>query len=1565
MAIPSLGPPITALDDHTSDFHAVNPSSGPQENSAHQRTEYADQYERSIADDTNPAAVPGHVEETRLNSPTNGSMQGNTLENEDADSASTVTAEDVGRRSSQEKGKGGASSNSTNEYRQNSKAISSGEVAEDKDEWNYGAQLKADQKLLESRGLIPHHSLALAYDHLSVRGQGGADDVTYAPTVGAIIAPWSNRHYKRKAVKLAKARVEAEEKGGAGEGGEGGRGDDMRWKEGDPTPKKGEEGLRQGQRYLLKDFSGVVKPGEMMLVVGRPGSGCTTFLKALAGLHNGYAGIDGEIYYGDMSGDKTLRPYKADVIFNSEEDIHDPNLLVGRTLDFALRMNTPSPQARLPENEGGEHMSPGAYQDKTKKELLKIFGLEHTHDTKVGDQYVRGVSGGEKKRVSIAEVLTTKASVQLWDNATRGLDADTALKFNKVIRTLTDIERNTSVVSLYQAGNGIYELFDKVTVIAEGRIIYYGPRSEAREYFEDMGFVHPDGGNTADFLTSVTATNERVIKEGHKGKIPTSPADFSKRYQESGTAKNMRQELDEHLKNDQKSQETRQTQEALQKEKYKLAPKKRSEKVDYFTQVRAALIRDYQMRWGDQWTLWARQATTLIQALIVGSLFYSVSDTTGGLFIRGGAIFLTLLYPSLISLSETTAAFSGRAVLAKHKAFSLYRPSAVLVAQTIGDLPIFLGQLIVFTLIIYFMVGLKYEPGLYFAFLLFTYVTTLCTTAFFRFIGYSFGTFNNASKVSGLMFSILYAGYIIYTPSMHPWFSWIRWIDPVYYSFEALMSNELAGLQLQCVSPQLAPSGQNYMGTPAGCAIAGAQSGSTILDGSAWENQALRMYKSHVWRNFGIVVALWIFFLALAMISIERLPAAGSNKSILLYKRGGGGKFIRASNQNGNAPQDEEQGGSEMQTNEKPGRSPKDQGNNEKPEGVAAENNTFTWKNLTYKVPNKGKELTLLNDVFGYCKAGTLTALMGSSGAGKTTLMDVLAARKTEGEIHGEVLMNGEPLPVSFQRTTGYCEQVDVHLPQATVREALEFSALLRQPRSLSDKEKLEYVDVIIDLLELHDIEDAIIGTPGAGLGVEQRKRLTIGVELVSKPSLLFLDEPTSGLDGQSSFLIVSFLRKLAAAGQAVLCTIHQPSASLFAQFDLLLLLKAGGKMVYFGEVDNLSDYFSKQDVQIPKDVNPAERMIDIVSGDLSKGKDWAKIWSESEECKARMNDLEELKKENKNKERKHAEDDKYEYASTTGAQLRLVTKRASIQLWRDTEYVTNKVALHIGSALFNGFSFWMIGNRYADLQNRIFTIFQFIFVAPGVIAQTQPKFIANRDIFEAREKKAKLYSWQAFCFGEIVAEIPYLLVCALLYFAPWYPVVGFSFKPSVAGPVYLQMTLYEFLYTGIGQFVAAYAPNAVFAALVNPLLIGVLVTFCGVLVPYPQITAFWRYWLYYLNPFNYLIGGLVSRIMWDVDVQCAEEEFGIFTPPNGQTCQAYMTDFLSQNPGYLDDPNSTTQCKFCPYSKGYEYLESLNLGNKIDGWRDIAITALFCLSSYGFVFLLLKLRSKASKTAS
>jgi len=203
--------------------------------------------------------------------------------------------------------------------------------------------------------------------------------------------------------------------------------------------------------------------------------------------------------------------------------------------------------------------------------------------------------------VSIAEALTGRASIQCWDNATRGLDANTALNYAKVMRTHTDVERNATIVSLYQAGNGIYDLFDKVTVIAEGQIIYYGPRSEAKGYFEDMGFECYPGANVADFLTAVTATNERKIKDD-AGHVPTSPAEFARAYQKSEIAKRMREEVEAHLADEEtREKETKLTQEVIDSQKQRWAQKGRSERISYAGQVRAALIRDYQQRWGDQW----------------------------------------------------------------------------------------------------------------------------------------------------------------------------------------------------------------------------------------------------------------------------------------------------------------------------------------------------------------------------------------------------------------------------------------------------------------------------------------------------------------------------------------------------------------------------------------------------------------------------------------------------------------------------------------------------------------------------------------------------------------------------------------------------------------------------------------------------------------------------------------------------------------------------------------------------------------------------------------------------
>lgn len=150
-------------------------------------------------------------------------------------------------------------------------------------------------------------------------------------------------------------------------------------------------------------------------------------------------------------------------------------------------------------------------------------------------------------------------------------------------------------------------------------------------------------------------------------------------------------------------------------------------------------------------------------------------------------------------------------------------------------------------------------------------------------------------------------------------------------------------------------------------------------------------------------------------------------------------------------------------------------------------------------------------------------------------------------------------------------------------------------------------------------------------------------------------------------------------------------------------------------------------------------------------------------------------------------------------------------------------------------------------------------------------------------------------------------------------------------------------MYTSIGQAIAAYSPNELFAALANPVLIGCgLILFSGVLVPYAEMQAFWRYWLYYLDPFSYLIGALATPVIWDVAVKCLESELTYIPLPSNQTCGEYMSDFLLENTGYVVDASSETSCAYCQYTTGADYLKSVNVEARYYGWRDVS-----CLISY------------------
>ena len=580
------------------------------------------------------------------------------------------------------------------------------------------------------------------------------------------------------------------------------------------------------------------------------------------------------------------------------------------------------------------------------------------------------------------------------------------------------------------------------------------------------------------------------------------------------------------------------------------------------------------------------------------------------------------------------------------------------------------------------------------------------------------------------------------------------------------------------------------------------------------------------------------------MIGMEvQKPSAGGG-AVTIFKRGQAPKNISDAIDKGTDSKDEEKAGisGDGQLNEQTSMSSESE---RKVKGIATNESIFTFSNVNYTIPYGKSERKLLSDVQGYVRPGKLTALMGASGAGKTTLLNTLAQRINFGVVTGDFLVDGKPLPKSFQRATGFAEQQDVHEGTATIREALRFSALLRQPKEVPIEEKYGYCEKIIDLLEMRDIAGATIGKIGEGLNQEQRKRVTIGVELASKPELLlFLDEPTSGLDSGAAFNIIRFLRKLADSGQALLVTIHQPSSVLFELFDELVLLKSGGRVVYHGELGkdsrHLIDYFERNGApKCPPRANPAEYQLEAIGAGNPEydGQDWGDVWASSPEHAERSREIRSMIESRRSAPHNSKTDDDREFAMPLSTQVGAVVRRSFTSYWRTPEYMIGKFMLHVITGLFNTFTFYHLGFSQIDMQSRLFSIFMTLTIAPPLIQQLQPRYLGFRNIYKSREANSKIYSWFAFTAGAVLPEIPYSIIAGTIYYQCWWwGAIGHRSDKFDNAFTWMVLMLFELFYVGFGQAIASFSPNELLASILVPLFFLFVVAFCGVVVPFAAL---------------------------------------------------------------------------------------------------------------------------------
>ncbi|KAL1822524.1 hypothetical protein ACET3Z_009302 [Daucus carota] len=1199
---------------------------------------------------------------------------------------------------------------------------------------------------------------------------------------------------------------------------------------------------------ILRDVSGKVKPSRMTLVLGPPGAGKTTLLLALAGK------LDSELC--------------RTCAYIGQTDLHHGEMTVRETLDFSGRclgvgtryellseLSRREKQANIkPEPEIDTFMKATAVAGQKTSlvtdYVLKILGLDICADIMVGDDMRRGISGGQKKRATTGEMLVGPAKAFYMDEISSGLDSSTTYQIVKFLRQMVHIMDVTMVISLLQPAPETYNLFDDVILLSEGRIVYQGPRENVLEFFEFMGFRCPERKGVADFLQEVTSRKDQEQYWFRKDQPfrYISSSEFAEAFYKFHIGEQLASDLSvPYIK-------SKNHQSALATKKYGIS------NMELF---KACFAREWLLMKRNSFIHIFKITQITVMALIAMTVFFRTEMPSGTLADGGkyfGALFFSLVIVMFNGMVELAMTVMRLPVFFKQRDFLFYPAWAFALPIWILTIPISLMESTIWIILTYYTIG--FAPGasrLFMQFLAFFGIHQMALSLF-RFIAVVGRTEIVANTLGSFALFLVFVlgGFVVSKNDLKPWMKWGCYASPMMYGQNAIVMNEF--LDKRWSAPNIYPK------------INEPTVGKALLKSRGFFTE-----EYWFWICIGALFGFSLLFNVLFIAALTFLnPFSGDSKAVVEVEHG---KKMCSTEKSGgtnlgviNTSQCQSSTVNFLAKNSRRGMILP-----YKPLSIA-----FSHVNYYVDMPAEMKtqgvndeRLQLLRDISGSFRPGVLTALVGVSGAGKTTLMDVLAGRKTGGYVEGSIYISGYPKnQETFTRVCAYCEQNDIHSPNVTVYESLSYSAWLRLSSDVTTETRKAFIEEIMDLVELDPIRHAIVGLPGVGgLSTEQRKRLTIAVELVANPSIIFMDEPTSGLDARAAAIVMRTVRNTVDTGRTVVCTIHQPGIDIFESFDELLLMKTGGQVIYAGPLgvqsQHLIEYLEAVSgvPKIEKGYNPATWMLEVTADSVEAQLDidFAEIYTNSSLYQTNQKLIEVLSNPPPG-----SQDLSFptKYSQPFITQCRACFWKQHWSYWRNPQYNTIRLFLTVFIGLAFGVIFWDLGTKIEKLQD-LLNIMGGMFAAVCFLGATNASAVQavvaiERTVFY-REKAAGMYSALPYAFAQVAIETIYVAIQTGTYTLILYSMIGFEWTATKFFLFYYFIFMSFLYFTMYGMMVVALTPSHQIAAVVMSFFLSFWNLFSGFLIPRPQIPVWWR-WYYWASPVSWTNYGLVVSQVGDKD---------------------------------------------------------------------------------------------------